>query len=136
MKKLMLLVSLVCLAAPLEAQPGPMRREGPPVPPDAALKSAGLSEAQISAVHDLVAARDAKLADVKPLLAPAREAVRAALEAATPDPMTVGNAAIAAHALEGKVRAADAEFRTAFEALLTPEQSAALRMRRPGPPPN
>jgi Spy/CpxP family protein refolding chaperone len=137
MKKLMLFLCLVCLAAPLAAQPGPMmRREGgPPVPPDAALKSAGLTDAQISAVHDLVAARDAKLADVRPQLGPAHEAVHAALETQTPDPATVGKAAIAAHALETKVRAADTEFRTAFEALLTPEQGAALKVRRPGPPP-
>lgn len=136
MKKLMLLLCLVSLAAPLAAQPGPMRRQGPPVPPDSALKSAGLSDAQIASVHDLVAARDAKLADVQPQLGPAHEALRAALEAATPDPATVGKAALAAHALEVKVRAADDAFRAAFEALLTPEQLAALKVRRPGPPPN
>jgi Spy/CpxP family protein refolding chaperone len=133
-KKLLL---LVCLAAPLAAQPGmPMRREGgPPVPPDAALKSAGLTDTQIASVHDLVAARDAKLADVKPQIPAAHESLRAALEAAAPDPATVGKAAIALHALQERIRAADAELGAGFDALLTPEQRAELRVRRPEPPP-
>lgn len=77
------------------------------------------------------------------------EALRDALEAATPDPMTVGQAAIAVHAAEAQMKQGHAAYRERLLALLTDEQKQKLALfekmmgpgsgprpgRPPGPPP-
>lgn len=92
--------------------------------------------------------REGTRATVKPLLEQARqlrEEIRTALEAGGADPATIGTKVIAAHELQGKVRAARDADREAFRALLTGDQQARLDAfekereaarpyRRTGPP--
>lgn len=52
----------------------------------------------------------------------AHERLREALEAESPDPTTVGEAAIEVHSLREQQRASRESFENAFESLLTPEQ--------------
>ena len=66
---------------------------------------------------------------IQPLAASARETrqqLKAALQATTPDPATVGKLAISLHATREQIRAARAAEREKFVALLTPEQKAKL----------
>jgi Spy/CpxP family protein refolding chaperone len=80
-----------------------------------------LTDAQQAAAKPL---QDELQATIKPLFADLEtkhQAVRAALDA-NADATTVGEAAIAAHAIELQIRAAHDKFATAFAALLTPDQ--------------
>jgi Spy/CpxP family protein refolding chaperone len=78
---------------------------------------------------------------IEPLAAAARgeqQQLAAALQAATPDPPTVGKLAITLHATREQIRTARADSRTKLMAVLTPEQkvkfeafeAAAKAMRR------
>ncbi len=77
-------------------------------------------------------------ATVTPLFADLKtkhDAVRAALDS-NADATTVGEAAIAAHAVEQQIKAAHEKFATAFAALLTPDQLTkfnALKAEHAGP---
>jgi Spy/CpxP family protein refolding chaperone len=84
-------------------------------------KALDLTDAQKAAAKPL---QDEFLATVKPLFAELEakhQAVHAALDA-NADAATVGEAAIAAHAVELQIKAAHEKFATAFAALLTPDQ--------------
>jgi Spy/CpxP family protein refolding chaperone len=84
-------------------------------------KALNLTDAQKAAAKPL---QDEFMATVKPLFADLEakhQAVHAALEA-NADAATVGEAAIAAHAVELQIKAAHEKFATAFAALLTPDQ--------------
>jgi len=80
-----------------------------------------LTDAQKAAAKPI---QDELQATVQPLFADLKtkhQAVRAALDA-NADATTVGEAAIAAHAVELQLKAAHEKFATAFAALLTPDQ--------------
>lgn len=84
-------------------------------------KALDLTDAQKAAAKPL---QDELMATVKPLFAELEtkhQAVHAALDA-NADAATVGEAAIAAHAVELQIKAAHEKFATAFAALLTPDQ--------------
>jgi Spy/CpxP family protein refolding chaperone len=84
-------------------------------------KALGLTDAQKAEAKPL---EDELQATITPLFADLKtkhEAVRAALDA-NADATTVGEAAIAAHAVELQIKAAHEKFATAFAALLTPDQ--------------
>jgi Spy/CpxP family protein refolding chaperone len=84
-------------------------------------KALDLTDAQQAAAKPLA---DELQATITPLFADLRtkhEAVRTALDA-NADATTVGEAAIAAHAVELQIKATHEKFATAFAALLTPDQ--------------
>ncbi len=84
-------------------------------------KALDLTDAQKAAAKPL---QDELQATVKPLFAELEtkhQAVHAALDA-NADAATVGEAVIAAHAVELQIKAAHEKFATAFAALLTPDQ--------------
>jgi Spy/CpxP family protein refolding chaperone len=80
-----------------------------------------LTDAQKAAAKPL---QDEFQATVTPLFADLKtkhEAVKAAVDANS-DATTVGEAVLAAHAVEAQIKAAHEKFATAFAALLTPDQ--------------
>jgi Spy/CpxP family protein refolding chaperone len=85
-------------------------------------KALNLTDAQKAAAKPL---QDELQAAVKPLFADLKvkhQAVKAALDS-NADAATVGEAAIAAHAVELQIKSAHEKFTTDFAALLTPEQA-------------
>jgi Spy/CpxP family protein refolding chaperone len=134
MKRFATLVCLVTLAA-VPAFAGGHHAAGTPADAAAAAadhmghmnhlahlaRALDLTDAQKAAAKPL---QDELLATVKPLFADLEtkhQAVHAALDA-NADAATVGEAAIAAHAVELQIKAAHEKFATAFAALLTPDQ--------------
>jgi Spy/CpxP family protein refolding chaperone len=108
---------------PREFGPGFGRGPGP-------LARLGLSAEQRA---QLDALQEKQREASRPLFEAAREAheaFREALEAADPDPLTVGQAALAMHAAEQKARAAHEAAFEALKAILTPEQRAKLEQAR------
>jgi Spy/CpxP family protein refolding chaperone len=86
-------------------------------------KALNLTATQKAAAKPL---QDELQATVQPLFADLQvkhQAVKAALDS-NADAATVGEAAIAAHAVELQIKAAHDKFATDFAALLTPEQAA------------
>ncbi|HEX6737840.1 MAG TPA: periplasmic heavy metal sensor [Vicinamibacteria bacterium] len=115
--------------------PGPGREGGPGFRrgPDP-MERLGLSKEQRAKIDAL---REKERAASRPLFEAARaahEAFREALDAADPDPQTVGGAALAMHAAEKKARAAREASFEAIKAVLTPEQREKLEEMRPGGP--
>lgn len=136
-------LALALVAAPLLAVDPPAGQ------PPAAQAPQGPLAGYLRCLH-IVDLTDVQKADVKALLEAARpgldalhatlktdrDALRAALTAATPDPCVVGTAFLK---VEGDVKAigeALKAVRTAIEALLTPEQKAKLEGCLKAPKPN
>ena len=123
-------LALALVAAPLLAVDAPA---GPPPGPKgplggylACLRIVDLTEVQKADVKALVEASRPKLEALHATLKIDREALRAAVTAATPDPCAVGRALLK---VEADLKAIGDELkalRTAIEALLTPEQKAKL----------
>jgi Spy/CpxP family protein refolding chaperone len=119
--------------------PGPGRSFGPDFGPDGhrLAELLGLSEEQQS---QLKAMREKDREANKPLLEAARQAhqtFRDALEAESPDPTAVGEAALAMHAAEKKLGDARKAAFERMKSILTPDQIAKLEQMRPmgGRPP-
>jgi Spy/CpxP family protein refolding chaperone len=148
MKKAMSSVSVVALALAVSAGvvgaqgPGPRggrpgdRGPGPgfgPAPEQLAARL-GLSDDQKAQWQ---AMREKGRDGMKPLFENARQAHKAfrrTLEAANPDPLAVGEAALAAHAAERKLHDAQQSAFEELKSILTPEQREKLedgRGRRP-----
>jgi Spy/CpxP family protein refolding chaperone len=102
-------------------------------------KALNLTDDQKAAVQPL---RDELQATVQPLftdLHTKHQALRTALQS-NADATTVGEAAIAAHAVQTQIKAAHDKFNQAFAALLTPDQQTKLKALQAqhgrGPRPN
>ncbi len=126
MKRFATLLCLLTLAAAPVFAGQPTAANGVATAPAAhaahLAKALNLTEDQKAAAQPL---QDELAATVKPLFADLKvkhQALRAALEA-NADAATVGEAAIAAHAVQAQIKAAHEKFATAFAALLTPEQA-------------
>ena len=100
------------------------------------LRVVDLTDVQKADVQELLEAAKPGLDALHATLKTDREALRAAVTAATPDPCAVGTAFLK---VEGDVKAigeALKAVRTAIEALLTPEQKAKLEGCLKAPRPN
>lgn len=124
-------VAAVLLALPLAAQ-RPQGPQGPP-PRDPAeiLHNPRLLARYLHLTPDQVTATQKLAADLKATVDPLhqqgqklRDAFQAAVSAANANPCDVGQAALAVHANDLKIKAALDDFDTKFSALLTPDQLA------------
>jgi Spy/CpxP family protein refolding chaperone len=100
----------------------------------------GLTEAQASSLADM---RKEQREAARPLMQEERqigEQLHKALDSNAPDPLTVGQAAIALHASRGRLKALDDRFHQRLLEILDSKQRAKLalleemRPHRPGPP--
>jgi Spy/CpxP family protein refolding chaperone len=119
-------VATILLALPLAAQPP----KGPRDPAEI-LHNPRLLAHYLHLTPDQVTASQKLFADLKTTLDPLRQqeqtlrdAFHAAVSAANANPCDVGQAALAVHANQEKIKAALDDFDTKFSALLTPEQLA------------
>jgi|RhiMethySRZTD1v2_1073278.scaffolds.fasta_scaffold441955_2 Spy/CpxP family protein refolding chaperone len=131
-----LVAALIMLALTI-AVDAQQRRGGPPPgggmgmgqPPDpaAALKAAlNLTEAQVVSVQALLQTRQQRAQGIQTEIEQKRLGFEAALNAPSPDPATVGNAAIALRASENKMAAERDWFLAELKKLLTADQQATL----------
>lgn len=119
-------VAAVLLALPLAAQPPQGPRD-----PAAILHNPRLLARYLHLTPDQITASQKLFADLKAALDPLRQqeqtlrdAFHAAVSAANANPCDVGQAALAVHANQEKIKAALDDFDTKFSALLTPDQLA------------
>jgi len=125
---LLVAVAVVLCALPLAAQPP----QGPgPRDPAAILHNPRLLARYLHLTPDQVTASQKLFTDLKATLDPLhqqgqqlRDAFQAAVSAANANPCDVGQAALAVHANDVKIKAALDDFDTKFSALLTPDQLA------------
>ena len=125
----------VAIAQAQGANGAPRDREvGPGFGPGRLAEELGLNDEQRT---QLEALHSKQRETMKPLMDTARQAhdaFRQALEAEAADPATVGQAAIAMHAAEKKLRAAHQAAFEEMKSILTPEQRAKLeQLRERGP---
>jgi len=123
---LLVAVATVLLALPLAAQPP----KGPRDPAEI-LHNPRLLARYLHLTPDQVTASQKLFTDLKAALDPLRQqeqtlrdAFEAAVSAANANPCDVGQAALAVHANQVKIKAALDDFDTKFSALLTPDQLA------------
>ena len=105
----------ICFVAPVFAQPAPD-------PVAVVAHVLDLSSDQITSWSDILHARQAA---IEPLIRQAQaqeQAIGQALGSANPDPLAVGQAVVALHALQLQIAAANAKSAADFEKLLTPDQ--------------
>lgn len=126
---LLLTALLVLLSLPLAAQP-PAGNRGPR-DPESILHNPRALARYLKLTPDQVAATQKLFNELKATVEPLRKAqeglrddLRDELEAASPNACAVGQAALAVHANQEKIRDAFETFDTKFSALLTPEQLA------------
>jgi len=94
----------------------------------------GLSDDQKAQLEALRAKQREAMKPLLDTVRQAHEALRQTMEADSPDPATVGQAALALHAAEKKLRAAHEASFSDVKAILTPEQQAKLeQMKEKGP---
>ena len=99
------LIALILAASALLAQRGGPRQGGPGRDPVAGLKNAlGLTDAQVTAITALVQAEGPRMQAIRTEVQQNRQKLETLLNAASPVPVDVGNAAIAVHASEAKIK--------------------------------
>lgn len=114
---------LLAVDAPAGAPAAPM---GPLAPYLACLRIVDLTEVQKADVKTIVEAARPTLVALHATLKTDREALRAEITAATPDPCKIGTALLKVEADRKAIGDELKAVRTAVEALLTPEQKAKL----------
>ncbi|MFL6196406.1 MAG: Spy/CpxP family protein refolding chaperone [Thermoanaerobaculia bacterium] len=126
---LLLTAFLALLALPLIAQP-PAGNRGPRDPesilhnPRALARYLKLTPDQVTATQKLFDELRATVEPLRKAQEGLRDDLRDELEAASPNACTVGQAALAVHANQERIKDAFEAFDTKFSALLTPEQLA------------
>ena len=130
MKRILLAVAMtVTLTAALFAQRGP---GGPPVgsqrpDPTTALKNAlGLTDAQVDAIKVLSQTERTRVQAIMTDIQQKRQVLDTLLNAPSPNPTDVGNAAIALHTSESKLPGEREWFISELKKLLTGEQQQKL----------
>ncbi len=111
-----------------QGMPGMQGRQGRPErDPGAALKAAlGLTDAQLEAIKALMTTRQTRAQAIHTEIEQGRQALDAQLDAASPNPTTVGQAAIALRASQNKLAAERDWFITELKKLLTGTQQQTL----------
>jgi Spy/CpxP family protein refolding chaperone len=130
MKRTLLTVAAtLTLAATLVAQRGPGAgfNGGQRPDPAAGLKNAlGLTDAQVTAIQALEQTERTRMQGIMTDIRSKRQALDALLNAASPNPNDVGNAAIALHAAESKMSGERDYFISQLKTLLTGDQQQKL----------
>jgi len=107
--------------------PPPGANGGQPPDPTATLKAAlNMTDAQVTAFQALIATERTRVQAIQTEIGTKRQALDALLNATSPNPTDVGNAAIAAHTSELKLAAEHAWFLGQFKSLLTGAQQTTL----------
>lgn len=142
-RKTLLLTSVLCalLLLPLTAQPmpgggpmpGPNPQPGagqiqPPILPSPQLLKEyfNLTDGQMTQVEQVLRNGNAKMREAAEALRVAETKLEEALKAASPDPLTVGNALLAVRAARENLQKARLAMGDAFEAVLNAAQKAQL----------
>ena len=131
MKRILFAVAItLTLTAAVLAQRGP---GGPPLggrgggDPITALKNAlGLTDAQVTAITALAQTEQTRMQAIMTEVQQKRQALDALLSAVSPVPIDVGNAAIALHTSEAKIKAEQDYFISQIKQQLTGEQQQKL----------
>jgi len=130
MKRTLLTVAAaLMLAATLVAQRGPGAGfdRGQRPDPAAGLKNAlGLTDAQVTAIQALEQTERTRMQGIMTDIRSKRQTLDALLNAASPNPSDVGNAAIALHAAESKISGERDNFISELKKLLTGDQQQKL----------
>lgn len=130
MKRIVLVLAMtVAVAAALFAQRGPGGPGGPRGGGDlaAALKTQlGLTDAQVTAITALAQAEQTRMQAIRTEVEQKRQVLDTLLNAASPVPVDVGNAAIALRASEAKIKAEQDYFISQIKQELTGEQQQKL----------
>lgn len=136
MKKIVLLACIILLPLAALAQhhgfrsmaaPGP---NGPHDPARMVAEYLGLSTEQGEAWRALMEALRTQQQALNDQVNPLEEQLRAALQAAEPDPAAIGALVLQIHALRDQMRVNEETYRTAFEALLDEVQKQKLYVLR------
>ncbi|PYS01483.1 MAG: hypothetical protein DMG15_14345 [Acidobacteria bacterium] len=127
-RTLITVAATLMLSATLFAQRGPA---GPSDRgqrnPGAALKDAlGLTDAQVTAIQTLSQTEKTRVQAIMTDIHQKRQTLEALLNAASPNPTDVGNAAIALHAAQSKIQGERDYFISELKKLLTGEQQQKL----------
>ena len=128
-RTLLTAAAILTLSATLFAQRGP---QGPPdraqrPNPGAALKNAlGLTDAQVTAIESLSQTEKTRVQAIMTDIQQKRQTLQTLLNAASPNPTDVGNAAIALHAAQNKLPGEHDYFLSELKKLLTGEQQQKL----------
>jgi hypothetical protein len=85
-------------------------------------KYLSLSSSQVQQTGVLLAAEKAAIEPIKAQIEPLHDQILALLNGTNPDPCAIGALRIQIHGLYDQIEAAHATFKTAFEALLSPDQ--------------
>jgi Spy/CpxP family protein refolding chaperone len=105
---------------------GTNNQTGRPSPLTALKNALTLTDAQVTAIQALLQTRDTRAQALRTEIGQKRTAVETLLNAATPNPTDVGNAAIALRASEKKLLAERDWFITELKKLLTGDQQLKL----------
>jgi Spy/CpxP family protein refolding chaperone len=127
-RTLITVAATLMLSATLFAQRGPA---GPsdrgPRNPGASLKNAlGLTDAQVTAIQALAETEKTRVQAIMTDIRQKRQALDALLNAASPNPTDVGNAAIALHAAQSKLPGERDYYISELKQLLTGDQQQKL----------
>ena len=127
-RTLITVAATLMLSATLFAQRGPAGpSERGPRNPGAALKNAlGLTDAQVSAIQTLAQTEKARVQTIMADIRQKRQALEALLNAVSPNPTDVGNAAIGLHTAQGQLPGERDYYISELKKLLTGEQQQKL----------
>ena len=128
MKRTLFALSMTLfVASVLLAQLGGPRQGGPGRDPAAGLKTAlGLTDAQVDAITALIRAEQTRMQAIFTEIQQKRQTLQALLDAASPVPVDVGNAAIALRASEAKIKAEQDALINQIKQQLTGDQQQKL----------
>lgn len=127
-RTLLVFIATVAMTATLWAQGGPGGApQGPRPNPFTRLKDAlGLTDAQVQAIANLAQSERSNVQTIMTDIQQKRQALNTLLNAASPSPTDVGNAAIALHTAEGKIAPERSNFINQVKAQLTGDQQQKL----------
>ena len=128
MKRILFTALMIAtLSAGLIAQRGPRGGPGGGRDPGTALKNAlGLTDAQVTAITALIQAEQTRGQAIRTEIEQKRQALDTLLSAASPVPVDVGNAAIALHVSEAKIKAEQDYLISQIKQQLTGDQQQKL----------
>jgi Spy/CpxP family protein refolding chaperone len=127
-RSLISIAAVLLMAATLSAQqPGAPPAAGRRPNPLNRIKDAlGLTDAQVQAIVNLAQAEKPRMQAIMTDIQQKRQALNALLNAASPSPTDVGNAAIALHAAEAKIAPEQMSFMNQVKGQLTGDQQQKL----------
>jgi Spy/CpxP family protein refolding chaperone len=136
MKQILLMIMMTLTAAtmafaqrgrnPEVAPPQGVQRRMPPDPTAGLQAALNLTDAQVDAIKALMATRNERAQEIRTEIEQKRAALDALLDAESPIPVNVGNAAISLRASQRRIAAEREWFVTELKKLLTGDQQQKL----------